>query len=865
MNTMLAAVAFTNLLFNTAMEGDGLGGTLGWEPWKQETTIAHLTEKGPDGEPAFRLTMPVLDYFMQHDLKLVEGEEYEAGLWVRTNNLKKPFRFLHCNLGWQNDAYSPDFPLDTAGGWEKVEWRFKAVRLVTSYRFAITGKGDAEGPLDFSGLYLRPVTEKALAGSGRLLTPKRIPARIVPIDPLLNEISRSQPEVEFHFNGDLAGNADEYEFAASFDSGKTKATAPLGANRRGRVAFKPFAKAWERRFTLDVAVMRKGDGTVVWTNRYAVVLDPPPPAGPAGRKLNNFVTELYAGDAADGEVKFFNPKKGWVFIGLDGGDIRTRVSLGDIDVPIIRWREGELYETMRYLDAGWKTLRLEDIAKNTRLRVHTVKRIVHAAPCMQRGMTDLWRWTTTGRYWKSDFTKRYLFPFLNTASFYGQGRNGERNLIENAYYEERGFRIESIICINPRDLVRNDMEKARQWLLNHPYVKQSRAVTIDESGIACTTRDARANFAEAYWETADSSAGVNNFYCDSTGAIFTDPTTQSTELAAAVNSGRGDGMLYMEAYVAAHKDPEAAHAYEDHFLKLKRSVGAITPCAENRIVWYLGTFLEPGAWTDWAEPEADIKVLYTDLLRRIATDPGFADPGGVAAGHYSFTDDDVARWLSKMVRYYCIEGGTGNPAAERGFAYLPGIVKNADFAEGLAGWQAEGDVQAHVVAGYGKKQGRQKIAQGVGDNVARFVRGDSPNRLSQRLSGLVPGQYYHIHFVAADEEDLNKPYAITNGTFLARGVISDGGEAVPELCGVHVLHDRMEKRKGRIYFANVMMVFKATANEATYTITDWAADDRPGAEKGRRTLVNFVNARKYYLENDEELEFLKARGRESAR
>ncbi len=49
MNTMLAAVAFTNLLFNTAMEGDGLGGTLGWEPWKQETTIAHLTEKGPDG------------------------------------------------------------------------------------------------------------------------------------------------------------------------------------------------------------------------------------------------------------------------------------------------------------------------------------------------------------------------------------------------------------------------------------------------------------------------------------------------------------------------------------------------------------------------------------------------------------------------------------------------------------------------------------------------------------------------------------------------------------------------------------------------------------------------------------------------
>ena len=856
-SVLMAALTGTNILFNAGCGGDGIGGVLGWEPWQPATRLERTDLRAPDGSRALRLTMPKGDYFMQHDLRLVKGEEYEAGLWVRTKGLQKPYRLLMCNFGWYKDAYSPDLPLDTNGEWRKVTWRFRPMESHSSYRFALAGENPS-GEFLYAGLYLTPLGEKARAGSGRYLTPKKIPSRIVPIDPLLAEVDRAKPEIEFHYNGDLDGAVTDYEFAASVDGGKTWTVAPLNAKRRGRVRFAPLQPVYRESFPLKVVIRRAGGGASVHENAYTIYPQTRL-AGPQGHRLNNFVTELLKVDAQDGTVRFFNPRKGWVFIGLDRGEVGTTVSLDPIDVPLVRHRPGERYETMRYLDAGWKTLRLAGVPSGATLRVHAVRRIVHAAPWMERGKTDRFLWTVPGGYWKSDFTKRYLFPFFNTASFYGHARTGERNLIENAYYEERGIRIESTINVGPRDLVRNDAEKSRARFRDNTFYRQCRSITLDESGVDCTTRDARVNFAEALWDMADGYSELNNFYCDSTENCFKDPMSQTTELAACVNTGRGEGMLYPEAYVAGLSDPAEAHKWEQHFINWKRSVAELCPAAASRIVWYLGTFLDPGFWTDWPEPHSDMKVLYSDLLRRFATDPAYDEIGGVSAGYFHHTDDDVARWLCKAVRYYCIEGGTGDLAAEWGFKYLPGHVANPDFADGLKGWTADGDVKPLTVAGFGQRQSRKKVKPGVGDHVACFTRGDRPNRLTQRLTGLRPGHHYSVFFLAADKADVEKPYAVTNGTFLVRGLVSDGGVAVPELCGTHILDRRRNGQPNKVYLPNVMMVFKATAPEATFTITDWATDDAPGAEKGRMTYVNFINVREYYLENDEELEFLKSR------
>jgi hypothetical protein len=66
-----------------------------------------------------------------------------------------------------------------------------------------------------------------------------------------------------------------------------------------------------------------------------------------------------------------------------------------------------------------------------------------------------------------------------------------------------------------------------------------------------------------------------------------------------------------------------------------------------------------------------------------------------------------------------------------------------------------------------------------------------------------------------------------------------------------------------ILFNQYRVVFRATAPEAELSITDWESERDPGGELGRRIYVNFVNVRRYYVEDDEELRWLTTRRRDN--
>jgi hypothetical protein len=145
------------------------------------------------------------------------------------------------------------------------------------------------------------------------------------------------------------------------------------------------------------------------------------------------------------------------------------------------------------------------------------------------------------------------------------------------------------------------------------------------------------------------------------------------------------------------------------------------------------------------------------------------------------------------------------------------------------------------------------------------------------LTGLKPGELYHVHFVAADEADVRRedhahfirpeeadfrPEGyVTNGTFMARAIVR-GGEVIPELTGLHIPYVRRRNWK-EILFNQYRVVFRATAPEAELSITDWESERDPGGELGRRIYVNFVNVRRYYVEDDEELRWLTTRRRDN--
>jgi len=221
-------------------------------------------------------------------------------------------------------------------------------------------------------------------------------------------------------------------------------------------------------------------------------------------------------------------------------------------------------------------------------------------------------------------------------------------------------------------------------------------------------------------------------------------------------------------------------------------------------------------------------------------------------------DEDVTRWLCKIMRYYCVEGGTDYLPAKYGFPYLPGIVRDGDLTKGFVEWKAESAEKGSLTAATRKGLGvgdqhRKKVPDGIGDTHARFVRSaKGPNRLSQCLMGLEPGRLYNFMYLTEDEDDLDKPGSVTPA-FGCR-VTFDGAVEVKELASVrnvpeHALKPVAQKRLHRF-------VFRAERPDVTVTFSDWKADHEAGAPVGRKTLLNYIHARKYYLEGDEELQWL---------
>ena len=872
-----AAECTTNILLNCSFSPDGLGGILDWSFRAPATTrIERSGGKGPDGSPAFRIVFGETDYLTQRRLSLCDGETYEAQAWVRTRALAGGVRFYSCDRWWSKDVRSPDFPKDTGGKWERISWRFTPVAGAKEHSLVIGGRTGAAGVLEIAALQLVPVSPGACACVRRASPSPRLTARIVPIDPLLADIDPENAKMTFYYPGDLDGDVRGFEIAARIGSG-VKAAAALGADRRARLSFGKLPASCRKSFHLTVGIRKKGGAGFLRENVYPVTLRPRPPAGPAGKRLNNFVTELFRSERPSAKVRFFNPRRGWVYAGFEGGAPEATVFIDGIAAPIIRPRRGERSETMRMLEAGWHTLHLRMAPEGVPFAVRAVKRIVHVSPSFDMKKTDLMEWRP--RY---DFTRRYAFPFFNVASFYRRTRAPGRISIENAALEERGIAIETMAGFGSSEPGRGEIARIRGVLFHADGWPQGFPLTIDENGVS-SPRPWRVNLSEALWPMCDMPREINGMYADAVHSVYTDPTTQTSEISAIVNSGRGCGMLYPEAYCTVLKDPAAAHQWEEQLLSYRASVTNFVPAAANSIVYYFGTFLEPGHYTDWSRPEGDMKRLVCDYVRRIATDPAFGEPGGIAAGYFSYTDDDMARWLCRVVRYYAVEGGTGNLAEKYGFAYLPGHLKNADFDEGLAHWKVrqggEGGVQPLNVPGYGASggQNRKKAPRGTGDNVALFTRKSSPNVISQRLTGLKPGELYHVHFVAADEADVKRgdhahfirpeeadfrPQGyVTNGTFMARATVT-GGEEIPELTGLHIPYVRRKNWK-EILFNQYRVVFRATAPEAELSITDWKSERDPGGEPGRRIYVNFVNVRRYYVEDDVELRWLTTRRRDN--
>lgn len=715
---------------------------------------------------------------------------------------------------------------------------------------AATARGETDfimaGDLDAEGLNSRIAD---------ILHARTFP-RIVPINPKLSEIDPMTGEIELYYPGRFPKGRENYILDVGID-GVWRTSSPIGADGLVRLRLGATTEGVHslRVQLTDLTVGRRpavSQSVYQICAKRAFEYD-------TGRRLNNLVTELYAGSLVDGRVEFVNPRDGYVAFVVDGGAmgaLRPLMRLDGENENIMPAADDEPTIAMRWISAGRHVVSVingQDV-RCPGLFIRAVKAI------RNRDANGDW----------SDLRRRFVIPYANIGTPWndsGLERAFGGGSVSNGIVRlaRRGHRLMPSVNMDPHGLaLRRDIQTVEEKIQNSVAWRLGMEVTVDENRVGVETEYLHHyTMAEAIWRLSMPSQAINMFWAGCThGNKFVCPERMVSELSAIVNSGGGKGMNIFETYQCSTRNLDDVERQFDDTIACMKSMAEMVPATKGTALCYFGTYYFPGSYTPLVSPHADHRVLLDMWLRRIAVDPSVSDLiAGIGSGSYHHTDEEMIRWIAAIIRHYAINGRSDSLAGQFGYKYNPGFIENPDFDEGLNGWIVDAvrdggrgtpcpTVAPFEIPGYGTvRQGRRR-AKSAGDRMVLFVRdGNRSNRLSQKVSGLVPGRHYALVFYSSDYDEHLGLKSKKKGVLQARRRLRVdflGGENVPSLELHH--YGASGIKAGKFSICRNRYVFRADAPEVVLAILDRDANEGETVTEdiGLRQIVNFVEMHEYY-------------------
>jgi hypothetical protein len=266
------------------------------------------------------------------------------------------------------------------------------------------------------------------------------------------------------------------------------------------------------------------------------------------------------------------------------------------------------------------------------------------------------------------------------------------------------------------------------------------------------------------------------------------------------------------------------------------------------VVW--GFFLSaPPEFLD-VDPGVDYKAFMDLQFGALANDPNLFGLYGVTTYLSAYSDEETIRWAGRLYRHYCLEGQTERLTDTYNLSH----IHNPDFEQGLQQWTArpavEGSISTGTAPGLSWLEGRYPPTN-QGNTYLLLTRSDrGPNTIAQTVKGLQPGRLYSLKMITGDRQDFVKGVSAkqTHAVSLDLG----GVEPVPDKCFQFAFPSCYAHVQGSFnaqtpYWMNLHhRVFRAKAQEATLTISDWAAPNQPGGPIGQELMLNFVQVQPYF-------------------
>ena len=822
---------------------------------RMATTLDVLPQA--DGSVRFIAAGEAWAFYEQRNLKLVPGARYRLSYEVKTMGLDgMPVNiFLHdSKWSWKDPQKGPKFPDDTKGEWVKQEGVVTMCDNpgATEHALSIScihGRSAKKVEFFLRNLRLEAMDEATDRASEPIGAAAReqLAARIVPVDPLLSNVNAADARLTFYWPGVATGGVSSCRLVSRFKGKHYNKQVDSRFDEKGYATVR-YGRVWPSKYEIEAEVFDAATNCLA-KNEYQIEVKRPEKALTVGKRLNNFVTALVDQPLENGEVEFSRATPGWVWMSFEG-DIGTGAVgyLDDIGYPVVRHRDGERrIEAQRFVSAGAHKLRIAGVKSGGRLRINAVKTLWGQMPNPTTQPSACYR--IGFRYTLPFFNRFGIHTPFNTCAFRMQYRQHVDPLVAGFVYE-RGMRAFANIKISPTGPIYDDYEATWKKLTEGPWT-DGFSISVDEN-LVCQIPRRTVHYSEAVWKmnALHPEQTINLFYADSSrGNIYDCPQISVSEIAATVNSGNGTGLLCPEMYPAVRETPEQLDRILDAYGKFVTKALEMVPASRGKVILYGSTYVQIGDWACYMAPGTDGKAHYAKMYRAFATDPRFDGCAGLGCSGQICGGEELLRWVAKCLRYYGLEGGTGDLAAEHGFAWAPGIVKNPDMNEGLTNWMVKGEIVAERLRGYGERiQRRTPAPIGYGDGVATFTtKADSPNELSQDLTGLRPGQMYAVFCCVADRDDVlaKAKGSDTRGlkSPLAFSVRLEGATEFQNL-----RYETVSAVRVKVGMRLLRYVFRADSDRARLVFTD-RKDDGSAAPDGFKQALNYISFMPYYVES----------------
>ena len=825
-----AVVEGENLLTNGGLDAEQVDFA---ESWSASSTknVAYRGDGGPQGKKASIClqsdgTTPGAVSVRQQGMTLVAGETYKLSAYIKTKRFKSRNAGLVVhNAGWTTAIGFTGLPADS-------DWTFmeKTFTLFPSrgneYGLAMFAAG-LTGEIHFADLKLEAITDRGRKGSSSQMSTVASP-RLVPYQPLLNKIPRSNPELTLRFYGILPQKQEAYEcLIATGENRVLQQTAPL---KDGKILVS-LAGLPCGDYSLEAVLRHRETRETILTAAYPIsIIDVPAVDRSNIRQLNNLVAEVLDQPVeltpTPQTFTFVNPRDGWVFVACTTVTPVTDLIVKIDDRDTVINAATDRLEAFRELVMGEHRITVSGNNADARLLVRSIAEIFDYPPCSNSHVKE------NGNYdW--EFMKKHILPAVTTLN----GGSLPGGALSEA--KARGLKWLANFNVAPVD----DPANVRDRMETHAGMTKPQydGFTSDELFFGRSKID---NYTQALWRLRNPENRLIYTW------IVGKPSLSSPHtdfMSACLNASRGRGRLLFEAYCRPRADEKAAAAYLDNVIgETMRRFNAFFPNAAAGTGIIFGNFNQIPIISLENDPAVDFKYYLDMQVNLIANSPDFKDLAATGYWGTYYGDEELARWSFKLMRHYAVEGNRDMLSARYGFKYNPGFLANGDFARGLDGWvlaaAAEGSLRTDTIAEYGKKSQGRWNAGNAGDTVCVMTRhAGKPNRISQTVHGLEVGKAYCLQFVTADRKDVvDKKY---NPRQYGIEAELEGAEILGDKSFVHIDRRNASGHKHSDNVAKINLnriIFRAKSPTQVIALTDQRAN--PGEE----LVINFVQLKPYF-------------------